>query len=117
MPFISRTQKTDLFLNVILPLIAGIGIYESSKVVLLNTYIRNYLPDGLWAYSLVSCLLIIWNRRIKTFWLVLIFILYVVFEGFQYFKVINGTGDYLDILIYLVFSTIPILINKYFINT
>jgi hypothetical protein len=102
---------------VILPLLLGIGIYELSNATVLNGFFRNYLPDGLWAFSLVSSLLIIWNRRIKIFWIVLIFIFYISFEIFQYIKVINGTGDYIDVLIYFGFSTIALLTNKYFITT
>jgi hypothetical protein len=109
-------QKKDILLNVILPLLVGIGVYESSKVIILNTYIRNYFPDGLWAYSFVSCLLIIWNRRINLFWIVSIFIFFIAFEVFQHFEVINGTGDYIDVLIYFGCSTIALLTNKYFIN-
>ena len=114
---ITLLQKKDIFFNVILPLLLGIGIYELSNATILNGFFRNYLPDGLWAYSLVSSLLIIWNRRIKIFWIVLIFIFYIGFEVFQYIKVINGTGDYMDVLIYFGFSTATLLTNKYFINT
>ena len=114
---ITLLQKKDIFFNVILPLLLGIGIYELSNATILNGFFRNYLPDGLWAYSLVSSLLIIWNRRIKIFWIVLIFIFYIAFEVFQYIKVIDGTGDYMDVLIYFGFSTATLLTNKYFINT
>jgi hypothetical protein len=45
-PGTSTIQKKDIFLNVILPLLLGTGIYQLS---VLNGFIRNYLPDGLWA--------------------------------------------------------------------
>jgi hypothetical protein len=111
-----RIQKTDLLLNVVTPLLAGTAIYFTANFIVLNKFIRNGLPDGLWSYALASCILIIWNRKMNIFWMVLIFLFYVLFEILQYLNIIDGTGDYLDIIIYFGFSIIPLLTNKYFIT-
>ena len=109
-----RLQKTDIFLNVILPIILGIGTYYVANFFVLNTYIRNQLPDGLWAYSLMSCMLIVWNRKINFFWTSMIFIFCILFETLQYLQLINGTADYLDILAYFVFLSVALSSNRYF---
>ena len=106
----------DIFLNSILPVLAGSCLYLMSVNLYLSGFWRNQLPDGLWAYALISCLLIIWNRQIKIFWVSMIFFLFILLEGLQYFHFISGTGDWLDIITYFIFSAIPLLTNNFFIS-
>ena len=107
------TIEQDIFLNSILPVLAGSCFYFMSFNVSLTGFWRNQLPDGLWAYSLVSSMLIIWNRQINIFWISIIFITFISFEALQHFHFINGTGDWMDIIIYFSFSAISLLTNKF----
>jgi hypothetical protein len=108
--------KQDSFLNIILPVLAGNYLYFISFNVSLTGFWRNQLPDGLWAYALISSVLIIWNRQINIFWISIIYIIFISFEALQHFHLISGTGDWLDIIIYFSFSTGSLLTNKFFIH-
>jgi hypothetical protein len=108
--------KQDSFLNIILPVLVGNYLYFMSFNVSLTGFWRNQLPDGLWAYALISSVLIIWNRQINIFWISIIYIIFISFEALQHFHLISGTGDWLDIIIYFSFSTGSLLTNKFFIH-
>jgi len=108
--------KQDSFLNIILPVLVGNYLYFMSFNVSLTGFWRNQLPDGLWAYALISSVLIIWNRQINIFWISIIYIIFISFEALQHFHLISGTGDWLDIIIYFSFSTSSLLTNKFFIH-
>lgn len=85
-----KLSKTiDLFLNVITPLVLGYTFYLFDKRIELRE-IRNYLPDGLWAYSFLSCILIIWNREVNIIWVVIIILFSIIFELLQYLHFIKG---------------------------
>jgi len=113
-PVIRPIRKYDLLLNVLLPLAAGVIIYFVSRYIAVNIFIRNQLADGLWAYALMSAILIIWNRTINLFWVTIVFIFFILIEAFQYYHIIEGTADYRDVLIYFIFSSLTFLLNKYF---
>jgi len=100
----------DIALNILLPIIAGAAIYFTNA----TPFIRNYIPDGLWAYGLTSSILIIWNRRINVLWLTLTACIFIVFEGLQAQQIIKGTGDFLDIIIYFVSGITALAINIFF---
>lgn len=102
---------TDIIINVIIPISAGIIIYFIPTNNFILIQIRNYFPDGLWAYSLTSSILIIWNRRIKLIWIVLIACLFIAFEVFQSLQFIKGTYDIKDIFIYLSFGLFALITN------
>lgn len=106
-----KLQKIDLFINVIIPLVIGAGIYTMGH---LSGFVRNQLPDALWAWALFSCLLIIWNRRANTFWIVASFVSCIAFEVLQNYKWIPGKGDYLDVMVYGISGTLALLTNQYF---
>lgn len=80
----------------------------------LNGYVRNQLPDGLWAYALMSAILIIWDRKPERFWIITVFVIAVMFESLQFLKWINGTADFWDIVSYFTFYVIALLLNKSF---
>lgn len=105
-------KHSDIFLNVILPIILGCFIYFLYPVVKIPMPVKNYLPDGLWAYSFISALLIIWNRDISFLWLLLAFLLAACFEWLQHFSLIPGTGDIADVIVYFIFFGLALLINK-----
>jgi hypothetical protein len=54
----------DGFLNVFIPLLAGLLIYRMEQYFRIPALIRYYLPDGLWAYAFGSSMLIVWERKI-----------------------------------------------------
>ena len=106
----------DLILNVAVPILAGSLIYLLFQHADFCKIGYNYLPDGLWAYALLSTILIIWNRVIHVFWIVMSLILFVGFEGLQHLHIVQGTGDFLDVFTYYLFGFMALLANKYFIR-
>ena len=110
------SKTIDLFLNVICPLVLGYIFYLLDKRIGLGA-IRNYMPDGLWAYAFLSCILIIWNREVNFIWVVIIMLFSIIFEMLQYLHFIKGTGDFFDIITYFIFFGIALSANKFFIST
>ncbi|MBR2744782.1 MAG: hypothetical protein IKE01_05775 [Clostridia bacterium] len=107
--------------SIVLPLILGVIIYSlyHYKVLAKNNYlssiIKNYVLDGLWVisfYFIVVCFM----KKItqKYIWVTAIYtvILGALFEICQYKNIVNGTSDYLDIIVYFCASCIACLIEK-----
>ena len=105
----------DFFFNVTIPVSLGYLVYFFSNEKILFGLIRNHLPDGLWAYALQSCMLIIWNRKTHITWTIIIMLFTIAFETLQYLHFIRGTGDFFDVLVYFIFFGIAIGANKLFI--
>jgi hypothetical protein len=105
-------KQTDLLLNVCLPLITGSLFYilPFSIPVLL----KNHLPDGLWAYAFISCLVIIQDRTISPAWVAAAFLVAGGFEGLQYCGAVAGAGDPWDVAVYFLFFTASLLLNSFF---
>jgi hypothetical protein len=103
--------KVFLF-TVVLPVLLGALIYTSGFIILYLQPIRNYLPDGLWAFALISILYFIWQGQPKLLWLIAAAVVFVLFELFQATGIIEGTGDPIDVLIYFFFSGISIFIHR-----
>ncbi|MDC0204547.1 hypothetical protein OAJ65_01995 [Flavobacteriales bacterium] len=75
------------------------------------------LPDGLWVFSYVSLMLLIWNNTISKyniFWIILIPIIAVLSEFGQSIKITPGTFDPLDLIFYILGTFFSLLI---FTNT
>jgi hypothetical protein len=85
----------DILINVLLPILIGCLLYSID----VRLTIINYIPDGLWSYSIMIS-----------------FILFPAFEYLQSVHFINGTGDFIDVLIYLICGLIAILSNNFFKN-
>jgi len=100
----------DIILNGFLPLVIGLFIY----FLPIGQFVRNHLPDGFWAYSLTSMILILWRRKFNFLWLSIIILCFFIFEFFQQIKLIQGTGDIIDVICYLIFFTIALITNNYF---
>jgi hypothetical protein len=115
-------RSLDLFLNIFIPIITGSGIYYSAKNLNIEGFIKHQLPDGLWAYAMLSSILIIWNRNIQLFWIAAVFFVFILFELLQFTHIIPGTGDVWDIITYCIFSCAALYMNVplkkfyYFIN-
>ena len=79
------------------------------------TIIRNFLPDALWSFSLISAFSIIWNNKIPYYWW---FVLVLAFGGWEYGQyegLLQGTGDPMDLLAYaLGWLASRIIIHRYF---
>jgi len=112
--YMKTTIFPDAIINVLLPIFFGSLIYFIAFTVNIAPSIKNYLPDALWAYSLVSAILIVWSRRIEVFWIVNIFVFAISFEIVQYFNLFPGTGDVIDLLVYFSSFVIGILMNTFF---
>ena len=108
------TKGADIVLNVIIPLLGGVAFYYISSFPAIPAVLNNYLADGLWAYSFISALLIIWDRQINMMWLSVAGIMSVGFEIFQYNHLIAGTGDVYDVITYFLFFSIALKLNCLF---
>lgn len=71
------------------------------------------LPDGLWAYSFSSAIILTWqnhNSRIWVLWFAIASSLGLTSELAQYYHVVPGTFESTDLFCYAIGSTIPLLI-------
>ncbi len=109
-----RNKWKDVSCNMILPLFIGTAVYLLKKIISLPPIIVNYLPDGLWAYSLQSCLLIIWNRKVNWMWMMALLIFCAGFEILQKTNYLSGTGDIYDFIVYVIFMATALLFNNIF---
>ncbi|MBI5857459.1 MAG: hypothetical protein HZB42_07390 [Sphingobacteriales bacterium] len=110
------SRSFDIIVNVLFPLLIGYFIYYAGENGFINPMIKNYLPDGLWAYSFTSALLIVWNREINIFWIIIAFVAALSIELLQYFGLMPGTADAFDFLMYAIFILTGLLTNKYYIK-
>jgi hypothetical protein len=107
-------KRSDILLNIILPLLLGIGLYRAAGMVAIPSLVRNYLPDGLWAYAFLSSILLIWDRAINIAWIIAAFLLAIGYEGAQYEHLIPGTGDIFDVITYFLFFSVALTLNMFF---
>ena len=71
------------------------------------------LPDGLWLFSYVSFLLVVWGNVISKHnihWVILVPLIAIFSELGQLIKVIPGTFDVVDLCSYFLGAVLPILI-------
>ena len=71
------------------------------------------VPDGLWLFSYLSILLVIWNNKISkhnVHWLLSVPAIAIVSEIGQWFGIVPGTFDVFDLLFYLAGTVLPILL-------
>lgn len=71
------------------------------------------LPDGLWLSSCISLILIIWKNKItkgSLFWVFSMPIIAFLSEIGQFFNIIPGTFDWMDVAMYLLGTLFPLLI-------
>ena len=73
------------------------------------------LPDGFWMFSYMSLILYLWNnelRRDNFFWIFILSIIALLSELGQLLKIISGTFDIVDLLMYLLGTILPFMIYK-----
>lgn len=115
-PLVFNLRKIQALVFLVLtPLLLGILLYVLAETVSMQGFVRNYLPDFLWAFSLISAFSIIWNNKIPYYWW---FVLALAFAGWdygQYKGFVQGTGDPMDLIAYaLGWLASPIIIHRYF---
>lgn len=69
------------------------------------------LPDGLWIFSCITVLLIVWGNVISKhniFWIVLMPLVAIFSEIGQFMKIVPGTFDLMDLIFYTLGSSLPI---------
>ena len=101
-------------INIIRPInyLREMTIY--SKQYLPNWFIFS-LPDGLWTFSYVTLVMLIWNNEIKRkniFWLILLPAIAIISEIGQCLKLFPGTFDLNDILFYILGFITPLILFK-----
>ena len=101
-----------------------IGLTESIDNLRLKTlpykddfpdWVLYSLPDGLWLFSFSSAIMVIWERELKLhafiIWISML-ILVVFLEILQYYNIINGTFDIVDIIFFIFGAILPVWIFK-----
>jgi len=104
----------DTVYNVTFPIIIGCVFYFLPLTGQFLKLLKNYLPDGLWAYAFFSSILIIWGRHLNFIWICITVLIFAAFELLQSKHIIKGTGDFFDFITYLIFGGIALFTNKYF---
>lgn len=94
------------------PLILGVIIYQNINCI--NAGISNYLPDALWSCSLSLAILKLWSWRLNVYNIGVIIFTPILFEFLQYINVFEGTGDILDVVVYLLSIFVTILFVSVF---
>jgi len=77
------------------------------------------LPNGLWVLSITILLFKIWGDTKAVYFKMytsFLFILVVLPETLQFFKLIEGTFDVFDLLVNLAFFSLPFICKQFFSN-
>lgn len=87
---------------------------------LLPDWMLYSLPDGLWVFSYVSLILLLWGNKLSSFniiWIFLMPIFAIASEVGQLLSLIPGTFDIIDLIFYILGTIIPLIIyNKQSLN-
>lgn len=73
------------------------------------------LPDGLWTFSLINFILIIWKYNINRhsiLWLLIAILISLMFELGQLLNYVKGTFDYIDLLFIIIAVFLSFILNK-----
>ena len=73
------------------------------------------MPDALWMYSFTSLMIILWDNKlssISAFWILLVPFAGILTEAGQFFNIIPGTFDILDLLFLIIASVLPFILIK-----
>ena len=102
----------------------AIACFEVTQSIRSNTlkvvevipdWILYSLPDGLWLSSYVCLVLLIWKNKINSESAVWIFgmpIMAIMSEVGQFFKIIPGTFDWMDMIMYVLGTAFPLEIYR-----
>ena len=133
-------MKKNILLHIILPLLIGGGIYigfRSESLLLfqwieyigginlvlelrslvtdisLPDWILYSLPDALWLYAFAYSILLIWNKQISRTSLACLAIVFIIGIGHelgQFYGIISGTFDPLDLVLSILALLLPLII-------
>tara|TARA_B100001142_G_scaffold140149_1_gene141659 strand:- start:553 stop:999 length:447 start_codon:yes stop_codon:yes gene_type:complete len=136
-------RKNSIFIHVLIPMLIGGGIYIifrdknllmfqwfeligiSDKIDYLRLYFSDQqmpywvlfnFADGVWIYSFVSLMLIIWedaNSVYRYYWYILAPILGISAELGQYTNLVPGTFEVNDLIFCLIGSVLPFIFIKF----
>ena len=102
-----------LLLGVLVYFLFDIELLRKENLVL--SIIRNFLPDLCWVLSFFFISIIFMSNIVKHSIIInsiYVFSISMLYECLQYFNIVNGTFDILDILIYVISILIACLIEK-----
>lgn len=108
--FLYLATRPDAHISVFIDKIIPLEEIQTNFLVLKTNVIKYYVPDFLWAFSFTCALLTI-NQNIKLV-VSLASLSGMLWEGMQFTGIISGTGDAIDIIMYLTAVFIAVLINK-----
>ena len=86
-------------------LFKALGIHNSPLSIgnrFLSMLVRNYLSDFLWALAVVNTALLLKEKKIAAIYVYTLFVLPFASEALQFYKLIPGTFDWYDLLIYSI---------------
>jgi hypothetical protein len=109
---IATTYVVDVVITVVLPLLAGTLLYSYSHHHYLPSIIRNYIPDACWAFAFMSVICIIWQRNPPTYWVTITCISAVSYELAQYFALVSGYADVIDLVVYVLAFAYAYYLNQ-----
>ena len=88
----------------------------SLKIVdIIPNWMLYALPDGLWLSSYVCLMLMIWKNKINkenAVWIFSMPLIAILSEAGQIFSIIPGTFDWMDVVMYLLGTILPLIINR-----
>ena len=93
--------------------ISGLRLFTLPLADFLPNWFLYSLPAGLWLFSYLSILLVVWNNKISKHnihWLLLVPTIAIVSEIGQLFGIVPGTFDIFDLTFYLGATILPLLI-------
>lgn len=89
--------------------------YTLEYETLFPEWIRFSLPDGLWLFSFISLVLIIWKHEINShnlLWFIVLPLIAILSEIAQHKSIIPGTFDWVDLAMYALGLILPFIIYK-----
>lgn len=107
--------RSGALITVILSKYIQLSYLKKSLYFFDNGFIKYYLPDYLWALSLSCYLQLLFPQNIKSSVLCTcsVLCLGVTYEILQYANFVKGTGDIIDMLLYMLAGlTVNIIILK-----
>ena len=112
--FIYIFVRVDTHISKIVCDFFGISIANQVPILCNWDFVRYYLPDALWAFSLASFVQVILSEFAysKIISGLIAISCGVAWEFFQLLNVVSGTGDLMDVLMYLLAGLLSIYINR-----
>lgn len=108
--FIYLVTRPDSYISIFIEYIIDTDNIRKTFCFLDREIIKNYIPDFLWSLGFTCALFAVNKNTAQT--IGISSVTGIIWEAFQYLNIINGTGDIVDIIMYLTAVFIAVLINK-----